>query len=64
MQMPVAPSVEEITSPAEILQIVAVVAALIAENDHATCLAFLNGMLCQLVPFLMQRYLNLEIFLG
>ena len=45
MQMPAAPSVEEITSPSEILQIAAVVDALIAENDHSTCLAFVNGML-------------------
>lgn len=58
LQMPAAPSVEEITSPTEILQIVAVVAALIAENDHATCLAFVNGMACQVMPLPMRRPLQ------
>ena len=53
--MPAAPSVEEVTSPAEILQIVAVVAALIAENDHSTCLAFVNGILCAFISTLLRK---------
>lgn len=43
MQVPAAPAVDDITPPGEVQQIVAVVAALLAENDHATCLAFVNS---------------------
>jgi len=46
VQAPSAPAVEEITSAGEISQILAIVAALVAENDHATCIAFVNGRHC------------------
>ena len=32
------------TSEADIRQVIAIVAALLAENDEATCLAFVNGI--------------------